>query len=58
MARNWRSLRSGGAVAAVAGTSAALSAGLDATLAVAKAVGKVSLLVPWATGTLCVDREG
>ena len=39
-------LCSGGTIAAAAASSAALSAGLDATLAVAKAVGKVSPLVP------------
>ena len=41
MARNCGPLRLGGAVAAAAGSSAVLSAGLDATVAVVKAVGKV-----------------
>jgi hypothetical protein len=50
-----RSLGSGGTVAAVAASTAALSAGLDATLAVAKAVGKVSPLVP---GRYSMRRQG
>ena len=43
------SLRSGGAGAAAAASSVVLSAGLDATVAVAKAVGKVFPIVPRVT---------
>ena len=42
-------MRAGGAAAAAAGTSTVLSAGLDVTVAVVKAVGKVCPMVPRGT---------